>query len=102
MKIQQTLNLYPYNIYQYLLLKLRERFNVLEYNIPSKKNIYSDIRAARNSMKFNTFYSVINPPACYKKNGRSFFQVTVDVSHPRSIPNYINMDKKRIYCSIEI
>ncbi|KAF0986448.1 hypothetical protein HZS_2158 [Henneguya salminicola] len=54
-------------VQQNLLLNLRERFNDSAYNIPSKKNIYSDIRDAYNSILFR----VLSPRTAIKRTGKT-------------------------------
>ncbi|KAF1740150.1 LOW QUALITY PROTEIN: hypothetical protein MXB_3509, partial [Myxobolus squamalis] len=48
------LDLYPQQIYQTLLLRLREKCSLQPYHIPSKRKIYGIIRELQESMSANS------------------------------------------------
>lgn len=68
------LSLCPSQIYQTLLLSLRDRFVNVPYAIPSKSTIYSTIRNNRGLMGMNAIEAVMSPPLSIKGNGQPFFR----------------------------
>lgn len=69
-----TIHLYPNEIYEQLLVALRDKYKNTPYTIPSRDNVYNKIRSIRKIQNFNTIQSVINPPHCYALDEQPFFR----------------------------
>ncbi|KAF1743017.1 hypothetical protein MXB_1754 [Myxobolus squamalis] len=67
------LDLYSQQIYQTLLLRLREKYSSQPNCIPSKRKIYGIIRKLRGSMFANSIQVTQLPPLKHLPNGNPFF-----------------------------
>ncbi|KAF0986142.1 hypothetical protein HZS_4725, partial [Henneguya salminicola] len=68
------LELYPNQIYQSLLLKLREIYGSAPYPIPGKSAVYHTIREQRSSIFLNSIQAATLPPLRHLLNSQPFFR----------------------------
>lgn len=68
----QLLHMYPNQIYESLLLALREQYGLTPYSIPPKKKVFRSIREQRSSIFSNNIQSVTMPPLSDLPNGQPF------------------------------
>ena len=61
-------------IYQNLLVSLRDKYINTPYIIPSKSFIYSQIRTKRGLIGMNAIEAIASPPLSLKDNGQPFFR----------------------------
>ncbi|KAF0985680.1 LOW QUALITY PROTEIN: hypothetical protein HZS_1989 [Henneguya salminicola] len=64
--------MYPNQIYQSLLLALREKYGSTPYSIPQKHTHF--IREQRSSIYSNSIQAVTRPPLRDLPNGNPFFR----------------------------
>lgn len=70
----QCLEIYPNQIFQSLLLALREKYDGTPYPIPTKKNVYKMVREQRSSIYSNSIQAAMLPPLRDLPNGQPFFR----------------------------
>ncbi|KAF0986032.1 hypothetical protein HZS_751 [Henneguya salminicola] len=68
------LELYPNQIYQSLLLKLKELYGSVSYPIPGKFAVYRNIREQRSSIFSNSIQAATLPPLRYLANSQPFLR----------------------------
>ncbi|KAF0987313.1 hypothetical protein HZS_7969, partial [Henneguya salminicola] len=68
------LELYPNQIYQSLLLKLRELHGSAPYPIAGKSGVYRNIREQRSSIFSNSIQAATLPPLRYLANSQPFLR----------------------------
>lgn len=68
------LELFPNQIYQSLLLDMREKYGTAPYPIPKKSAVYSTIREQRSSIFYNSIQAATMPPLRDLPNSQPFFR----------------------------
>lgn len=68
------LEVYPNQIFESLLLALREKYNGTPYPIPKKKTVCKIIREQRSSLFSNSIQAAMLPPLRDLPNGQPFFR----------------------------
>ncbi|KAF0988521.1 hypothetical protein HZS_4616, partial [Henneguya salminicola] len=68
------LELYPNQIYQSLLLKLKELYGSAPYPIPGKSAVYRNIREQRSSIFSNSIQAATLPPLRYLANSQPYLR----------------------------